>query len=149
MLRIQSVLGLADDERFSEQLHALAHDGAVEAVHLTQGDMLRHRLRVKTDHGTECAIALPRSESLRDGAVLWLDPRRAIVVRSKESVWLSFRPCSVAAALELGYFAGNLHWKVQFEKEVMKVEAESGEESILRRMAVLLHSGRIERVTHG
>jgi urease accessory protein len=149
MLRIQSILGLADDERFSELLHALTHDGAVEAICLTPQDMLRHHLRVRTDYGTECAISLPRGEHLCHGALLWLEPGRAIVVKSGESVWLTFRPFSTAAALELGYLAGNMHWKVRIEEGLLKVAAESGAEDILRRVEILLDSGKVERVTHG
>jgi len=79
-VRVTSLVGLASDADVGERLHALSHAGQVEYVILNRADMSRHRLRVVTDRGTECAIALPRSEKLANGAVLLLE---AVVVAMK------------------------------------------------------------------
>lgn len=50
--------------------------------------MARRRMRVCTQRGEEIAIALPREETLFDGAVLLLDDTRAIVVRATVECWL-------------------------------------------------------------
>ncbi len=144
-MRVTSLFGVASDEDVGERLHALAHAGQVEYVTLSRADMNRHRLRVVTDRGTECAIALPRSEKLANGAVLLLEAERAIVVRMQEEVWLDLCAADDAAALELGYLAGNMHWRVRFDGAVLKIALEGPEASYLARLAPLLDSGRVQR----
>ncbi len=144
-MRVTSLVGLASDADVGERLHALSHAGQVEYVILNRADMSRHRLRVTTDQGTECAIALPRSEKLANGAVLLLEAERAIVVRMQEEDWLDIAAVDDAAALELGYLAGNMHWRVRFDGAVLKIALEGPEASYLARLAPLLDSGRIRR----
>ncbi len=146
MVRVSNLFGLASDAEVGERLHALSHAGQVEYVTLSRADMSRHRLRVVTDRGTECAIALPRSEKLANGAVLLLEAERAIVVRMQEEDWLDVAAVDDAAALELGYLAGNMHWRVRFDGSVLKIALEGPEASYLARLAPLLDSGRIRRV---
>ncbi len=145
MVRVTSLVGVASDEDVGERLHALSHAGQVEYVTLSRADMNRHRLRVVTDRGTECAIALPRSEKLANGAVLLLEAERAIVVRMEEEDWLDLCAADDAAALELGYLAGNMHWRVRFDGPVLKIALEGPEANYLARLAPLLDSGRIRR----
>ena len=144
-MRVTSLVGLAGDADVGERLHALSHVGKVEYVILNRADMSRHRLRVVTDRGTECAIALPRSEKLANGAVLLLEAERAIVVRMQEEDWLDVAAVDNAAALELGYLAGNMHWRVRFDGTVLKIALEGPEASYLARLAPLQDSGRIRR----
>jgi urease accessory protein len=117
----------------------------VETILLQRTDAQRHRLRTTTDRGTDVAIALDRNESLSDGAVLYLTEDRAIVVRMNEETWLAFVPIDTAAALELGYAAGNLHWRVRFFAGTLQVAREGPEETYLDRLRPLLNSGRIQR----
>ena len=142
MLRLTRILGNATDTEIAERLHALDHDGLVETITLDAADTARKRLRVATDKGTDCAIALARTESLANGAVLLLDDARAVVVRMRETVWLALGPRDMAAALELGYFCGNLHWRVRFEGAVLKVALDGPRESYLARLAQHLADGR-------
>ncbi len=144
-MRVTSLVGLASDADVGERLHALSHAGQVEYVILNRADMSRHRLRVVTDRGTECAIALPRSEKLANGAVLLLEAERAIVVRMQEEDWLDVVAVDDAAALELGYLAGNMHWRVRFDGTVLKIALDGPEASYLVRLAPLLDSGRVRR----
>ena len=144
-MRVTSLVGVASDEDVGERLHVLSHAGQVEYVTLSRADMNRHRLRVVTDRGTECAIALPRSEKLANGAVLLLEAERAIVVRMQEEDWLDVAAVDDGAALELGYLAGNMHWRVRFDGPVLKIALEGPEASYLARLAPLLDSGRVRR----
>lgn len=146
MVRVSNLFGLASDADVGERLHALSHAGQVEYVTLSRADMSRHRLRVVTDRGTECAIALPRSENLANGAILLLEAERAIVVRVQEEDWLDVAAVDDAAALELGYLAGNMHWRIRFDGPVLKIAIEGPEASYLARLAPLLDSGRVRRV---
>lgn len=145
-LRIHRVIGNARDAELAERLHRLEHEGLVEYLTLGRDDVHRRRLRARTDRGTECLIALPRDQALSDGAVLALDEARAIVVRLEVERWLSLAPRDEAAALELGYFAGNLHWRVRFEGPRLLVALEGPEKDYLARLEPLLRDGRAARV---
>ncbi|HEX6115111.1 MAG TPA: urease accessory protein UreE [Geminicoccaceae bacterium] len=144
-LRLERIVGEAGDPALAERLHALAHAGAVESIVLGREDAARHRLRAVTDRGRECAIALPRSQRLRNGAVLLLEADRAIVVRLREEEWLALRPRDLAAALELGHFAGNMHWRIRIEGARLKIALEAPEADYLDRLAPLIADGRIAR----
>ena len=145
MLKLTAILGLAGQDDLHERLHALEHRGAVETIVLEPRDMARHRLRATTDRGTQCAIALARDTVLEDGAVLLLDAGRAIVVRSAVQRWLALEPRDAAAALELGYHAGNLHGRVHFEDGRLMVALEGPEAAYLERVAAFLEDGRARR----
>lgn len=146
MIRVERILGFAADPAVAERLHALGHAGRIETLVLERKDTLRHRLRARTDRGTELAIALARDQRLADGAVLVLDEARAVVVRMADEPWLRLRPRDAAAALELGYHAGNLHWRVRFEGAVLAVALEGPEAAYLDRVAPALADGRVARV---
>lgn len=88
MLRIERVLGSRVEPALSEALHRLEHEGAVDIANVPATDLARRRLLITTRGGEELAIALPRHEKLFDGAVLLLEPDRAIVVRAATERWL-------------------------------------------------------------
>lgn len=148
MLRLDSIVGTAADAALAERLHHLEHDGKVEYIVLAGEDTARRRLHVTTDRGTECAIVLARADRLSNGAVLLLETERAIVVRLKEAEWLALQPRDAAAALELGYFAGNMHWPVCFDGAALKVALHGPVQSYLDRLDHLLKDGRIRRLDH-
>jgi urease accessory protein len=145
MLMLSAILGHANDDEIAARLHDLGHKGAVETIRLERHDMQRRRLRTQTDKGTACAIALPRDRKLDDGAVLLIDDSRAIVVRAADENWLRLRPRDSAAALELGYHAGNMHWRVHFEGGLLAIALEGPEQAYLDRLAGFFADGRAER----
>ena len=145
-LRIYRIIGNLHDAELAERLHRLDHEGLVEYLTLERDDVHRRRLRARTDRATECLIALPRNQSLSDGAILALDEERAIVVRLKVEHWLALSPRDEAAALELGYFAGNLHWRVRFEGPRLLIALEGPEKDYLARLEPLLRDGRAATV---
>lgn len=142
MLKLEQILGDAREHDMEHRLHHLEHDGAVEFITLSRADTQRHRLRVQTDRGTECAIVVPRDLQLFDGAVLLLEPARAIVVRVEASQWLRFVPRDVHSALELGCFAGNLHWRVRFDAGALLVAVENERDYYFQRLHHFLEDGR-------
>lgn len=146
MLMLTTIHGQMTDDALHERLHELSHNGAVETIRLERHDMQRHRLRVATDKGTSCAIALPRDVALEDGAVLEIDETHAIVVRAIEERWLELAPRDAKAALELGYHAGNLHWRVQFREGRLAVALEGPEQAYLDRLTMFFADGRAQRV---
>jgi urease accessory protein len=143
-VRVSHVLGGRLDPAFHERIHALEHQGAVDLVIIPQSDLARRRLLMTTRRGIELAIALPREERLFDGAILVLDDSHAIIVRAETEHWVRLKPRSIADAIELGYQAGNLHWRVRFDGEVLLVPLEGRPEDYAARLEDLLSSGRVE-----
>jgi urease accessory protein len=143
MLLIEHVLGSRLEPALSEQIHELEHQDAVDLLTVPAADVARRRLRATTRKGMDVAIALPRDQRLFDGAVLLLEPQRAIVVRVKEQQWLRLQPRSIADALELGYHAGNLHWRVRFEGESLLVALEAPPDDYLARLGTLVSDRRV------
>ncbi len=103
-------------------------------------------VRAVTDAGAECTIALPRDEHLAAGAVLLLESDRAIVVRMNEERWLTLFPGDRASALELGYFAGNLHWRVKFDHDRIRIALDGPEDYYVGRLSPFLDTGRATRI---
>ena len=145
--RITGIYGFASQPELAERLHDLEHAGGVEYLTLGADDVRRRRLRVCTNRGTDCQIALPVDQALGEGAVLLLETERAIVVRLAAQRWLGLVPRDIASALELGYFAGNLHWRVRFDGDRLLVALEGPEEGYLARVKPFLDDGRAERTT--
>ena len=146
VLHLNEILGNSSEDAMAERIHRLSHDGALEEIRLSAADTARKRLRVTTDKGTDCAIALARDARLENGSVLLLDDARAIVVRMLETKWLRVAPADGAAALDLGYFAGNLHWRVRFDGAVLEIALDGPEQNYLDRLANHFESGKARRV---
>jgi urease accessory protein len=149
VIRIEGLVGNADDPAFHQVLHRLEHEQRVEYITLSSDDMLRRRLRVTTDKGNECAIALARQEKLFDGAVLLLGDDRAVILRAAETAWLALQPIDAAAAIELGYCSGNMHWRVSFAGSVLRIALNGPKSEYLARLAPLLEAGRVKEVADG
>ena len=143
MLRIEQVLGSRLDPAFVERIHELEHQGAVDLLTVPAADVARHRFRATTQSGTAVAIALPRDQHLFDGAVLVLEPDHAVVVRVAQERWLRLQPRGIADAIELGYQAGNLHWRVRFADESLLVAMEAPMDDYLARLGALICDRRV------
>lgn len=145
MLVLNEIIGSANDETITEQLHHLSHHDKVEFIKMNVADTARSRQKISTDKGTECGISLSREQRLFNGAVLYLDDERAIVIRVNEEQWLRLTPNSKEAALELGYQAGNLHWRIRFDGIDLLVALEGPAQRYLDRIAPLLENKRVSR----
>jgi urease accessory protein len=140
---VETILGDRADPVLAGRLHAVSHAGRVETLVIDPVDLPRRRFHARTESGLPCFVALARSEQLFDGAVLHLSDALAIVVRVGEQRWLRLRPADTAAAIELGYLAGNLHWRVRFEDGLLGVALEGPEERYLARLRELQSGGRV------
>jgi len=143
MLRIDHVVGSRLEDAFSEEIHRLEHRGAVDEVNIPVADLARRRLLAVTRAGEELAIALPPHQKLFDGAILLIDGERAIVVRAATGRWMRLEPRSISDAIELGYQAGNLHWRVRFQGEAMVVALEGRPEDYTARLEEMISARRI------
>lgn len=140
---IDRIVGSRLDPEIAHRLHHLDHRHAVDILEIDSADIARRRLRATTSGGEEIAIALSRDEILFDGAVLLLDTDSALVLRVGAERWLRLTPRDKTAALELGYHAGNLHWRVRFDGEDLLVAFEGRHEDYLARLGDLTEAGRL------
>jgi urease accessory protein len=143
MMTITAIVGTSSDPALADKLHHLEHDDKVEVLVIGEEDAARRRLRGTTDKGTDVAIALAPGDRLADGAVLFIDASRAIVLRTAEARWLRLTPRDADAALEAGYCAGNHHWKVKFEPGALLIATQGPAQPYVDRLEPLVRSGRI------
>lgn len=144
MLRVDRLIGARTDPTLHDRLHRLEHRGAVDVVRIATADLDRRRFLARSEKGEEVAITLPREQKLFDGAVLLLDDTRALIVRAGEQRWLRLSPGRANDALELGYHAGNLHWRVRFEGADLLVSLEGPAAAYLARIRPLIEAGRVK-----
>ncbi|MFA5122943.1 hypothetical protein [Zavarzinia sp.] len=141
---VNQVLGSRMAFPFNDVLHRLEHEGSLEYLRIPTADLSRRRLRVVGTKGTEYLIALPRESVLYDGAVVVIEDTLGAVVRVDEQLWLRLAPATTADALELGYHAGNLHWRVRFDGAQLLVALEGPASAVTARLKPLLDAGRVE-----
>ncbi len=142
---ITELVGYSSDPELSERLHSLRHRDAVEYVTLAKEDMKRRRLRVTSDKGNEYLIAFSREFELSDGAVIALNDDQACVIKMKEEKWLRLEPCDVPTAIELGYFVGNLHWRVKFDGPHLRIAVEGPIQNYLDRLRPFIETDKVVR----
>ncbi len=119
------------------------HHGGLDTVTIAPEDLGRHRLKATTARGRDIAISLPRDQRLTDGAVLLLLDDYVLVVRAGPQRWLRLAPTTAAAATELGYQAGNLHWRVKFDGCDLLVAISGAIEAYTSRVKGLIETGRV------
>ncbi len=146
MITYTSILGNAAKTQYAEQLHDLAHHSQVDYLVLSSEDIQRKRLKATSTQGHECGIALAREQKLYSGAILSLRENYALIVRSRDVAWLRCVPENTAAALELGYFAGNMHWSVRFVEGALDIELKGPIADYQARLQPFIAAGRIKLV---
>ena len=146
MLRLHGIIGAAEDPVYAGLLHELEHSDGIELLFVPTSDAGRKRFRLLTDRGTDCAVSLDREEELTDGALLYIDPERAIIARFGEQEILRLKPVDQAAALKLGWNAGNLHWRVRFEGDCLAVLLDGPLHAYRARIQPLLNAGEVEEL---
>lgn len=117
MILVESILGNLRDPLWQER----AGTGVVDPLVLEQWEAPKNRLRKASEGGVELAIALPRSEHLHDGDVLYYDPASSVIVAArialKEVLVIEMdgierlAPAEILrTCFELGHGLGNQHW---------------------------------------
>jgi urease accessory protein len=56
---------------------------------------------------------------------------------------MRLEPRSISDAIELGYHAGNLHWRVRFQGEVLFVALEGRPEDYTSRLGEMIAANRV------
>ena len=134
-LVLTAVLGRLADPDWHDRAHAAEAAGQLETVRIARGDAARRRMRLTTDRGRDVALALPRDADLVEGSVVHAGPDLMIVVRVDGGPRLRLVPADPASALRLGYFCGNLHWKVDFDGTAIQVHMDGPEQAYRARLA--------------
>lgn len=102
----------------------------VERVALADAERVKRVLRVRTDRGRELGIRLPvGTPDLKDGDLLYLDEKEAIVVEALPTDVLVIKPRSIVEMGTVAHSLGNRHLPAQFfghdsdfQADVMVVE---------------------------
>ena len=141
---LTQVIGTVRDRRYALKLQEVERKGGIEYVTLNILDTQRKRLRVASDRGTDYAIALPREAALENGSILHLDQERAVIVKLARQQWLRLRPKQINSALQMGYNAGNHHWRVKFDGVDILIALEGPRSDYIKRLEALLSSGEVE-----
>ncbi len=141
---IDRIAGWTSDPALVPVLHRLRQAGAMDWLHVPEAELGRRRFRAVTEKGQRLLIALTRSDRLADGALLLLRDDAAIAVQVGVPEWLEIEPADPAAALELGYAAGNLHWRVRFDEDRIRIAIEKGgRDDYLDRLSALAGRFRV------
>ena len=127
------LLDLTEGNR-DQLIHQLEHKDAVDTIHLKVDDLSRRRFTTETTFGQTVGISLPRSIKLFDGAVLEISEKYCLVVKVEAENWLRLEVQSADVALRLGYFAGNLHWGVKFDQNILRVAVSGNINAYLDRI---------------
>ena len=116
-----SILGDIKDDKYQDHIHRCEHDQTLDLIEIKNTDVARRKFKAVSVKGYNVGIALPRNEKLCDGAILEYGNRYSLVLRTQPEDWIQIQPKNKGVALRLGYFAGNLHWTVKFEKDILWV----------------------------
>jgi urease accessory protein len=143
MIFVDRVVGSCVEPALADRLRRLEQIGRVDVLPLPSGELERRRFRATSEAGEQVTVALPEEQKLFDGAVLLLKDDSALVVRVDREHWLRIEPRSLADAVELGYHAGNLRWRVRFQGEALLVALEAPVDHYLERLGPLVAERRI------
>ena len=127
MIRVDGVVGSADDPDLADAIAVHEEAGTLETVTLDSADRRKSRLRVATDAGTDLGVLVDKPE-LAAGDVLVCDDDRAVVVafESREAFVIELPASSTpAATVELGHRIGNQHWDIAVEDRTAYIPVEA------------------------
>jgi urease accessory protein len=146
MLRLHGIIGRETDPALRPLLHDVEHDDGIEMLFVPEAELGRRRFRLTTDKGTDCAVSLDRDEDLTDGSLLFLDRKRAIIVRFGAPKTWRLTATSREASLRLGWHAGNLHWRARFEGDTLLVLLDGPLADYRARIAPLIADGSVREI---
>lgn len=144
MRTFTSIVGHVSDDPLREVIERLSIQGKVSWLCVPACKFGRKRFRAVDQNGEGFGVALPRDSQLRDGSVLYVDEECAVVVDAEPTPRLRIRALSVPGALQLGWAAGHLHWKVRLDGCDLSVLLEGPREEYLRRIEPLIRADDIE-----
>lgn len=148
LLVFEKIIGSIGADDYSEKIHSLSHQDKIEYIKIDTADLSRKKFRAYTTTGRECAISLSRDSQLENGSILLLEDDLAIVLKTNELQWLKIKPKDIGSAIELGYFAGNMHWQVKFSENFLYIALNLPVDTYLSRLHEFISSNSIEVFEH-
>ena len=122
------------EDNIEQLIHKWEHEEALDTIRLNADDLSRRRFTSETTFGKTVGVSLPRSLKLYDGALLEISERYCLMVKVEPENWLRLEVQSADVALRVGYFAGNLHWAVKFDQNILSVAISGDVNSYLDRI---------------
>ena len=133
----EKILGNESDELFSEKLHHLSHKSLVDYIEIKPEDSFRRRMRMVSVNGREYKLAIPRSQKIENGSILWLSEESAVVIRILNGPKIRVIPKNISSAVRLGYHCGNLHWKTNFFQDGIDIILSGESQNYFDRLETL------------
>ncbi|WP_300360904.1 urease accessory protein UreE [Fusobacterium sp.] len=137
---LDKILGnIKDMEHHHEECEHHHHDEHhihIERIYLESDELLKRVLRVKTDHGNEYGISLPKGSEMKDGDILFNDGHNMIIVSVKEDDVLVITPRDINEMGEVAHNLGNKHLPVQIEEGKIIIQYDYLVEKFLQEIKV-------------
>ena len=133
----EKILGNESDELFSEKIHHLSHKSLVDYIEIKPEDSFRRRMRMVSIGGREYKLAIPRSQKIENGSILWLSEESAVVIRILNGPKIRVIPKNISSAVRLGYHCGNLHWKTNFFQDGIDIILSGESQNYFDRLETL------------
>jgi urease accessory protein len=133
----EKILGNESDELFSEKIHHLSHKSLVDYIEIKPEDSFRRRMRMVSVNGREYKLAIPRSQKIENGSILWLSEESAVVIRILNGPKIRVIPKNISSAVRLGYHCGNLHWKTNFFQDGIDIILSGESQNYFDRLETL------------
>ncbi|WP_300331599.1 urease accessory protein UreE [Fusobacterium sp.] len=137
---LDKILGnIKDMEHHHEECEHHHHDEYhihIERIYLESDELLKRVLRVKTDHGNEYGISLPKGSEMKDGDILFNDGHSMIIVSVKEDDVLVITPRDINEMGEVAHNLGNKHLPVQIEEGKIIIQYDYLVEKFLQEIKV-------------
>ena len=149
METFRTLIGHRFDAGIQEKLLPHEDAGRIVRLKVPQAELGRRRFKAVDQDGTEYGIALPRTVSLRNGSVLELTGRRAVVIEAQDTEQLHLRARDAEGGIQLGWHAGHLHWRIRTSGRYVTVLLDGPREDYLVRIEQFLDSGLIEVIDSG
>lgn len=111
---------------------------------LSREDRRRCRQRVRTQKGTEIALALPTGTILKDGDILHVDARSYIVVEAAKEEVIVIHPASMIEGALIAYEIGNRHLPISVREGIILAPRDVLLEEFLKKSGIIY--GRTEEI---
>jgi urease accessory protein len=147
VITFSTIVGNSSDPEIRGILATLEARDQVSHIAVRRSNLGKRRFKASDQSGTEFGIALSRNETIADGSVLLLSAHHAVIIDAEDDPSLNLSAVTIEGALQLGWQAGHLHWKVRTEKHKLVVALEGPVDDYLKRIEALVEAGHVRVVS--
>lgn len=95
----------------------------IDTIWITSDDLSKRILRVTAESGQEHGINLTQSEKeLADGAILWMDDKEVVVIRTQPEEVIIIRPDDITQMGIIAHLLGNSHKPIDVKDGVILLQ---------------------------